>query len=56
MTCETIHALGSWPILLVIIPISLGLGAFWHSKHVADVKRRHRPLTRDYFPAREWPR
>ncbi len=41
MTCEAIHAFGSWPILVVVIWVSFGLGAFWHSKHAADLKRRH---------------
>jgi hypothetical protein len=31
----------SWPILLTVIAVSFGLGAFWHSKHAADVRRRH---------------
>ena len=31
----------SWPILLVVIAVSFGLGAFWQSKRAADFKRRH---------------
>jgi len=41
MTCEALNALGSWPVALIVIPISLGLGAFWQSKRAADVRRRH---------------
>lgn len=40
MTCEAIHAFGSWPILLPVIAIGFGLGAFWQKKRTADFYNR----------------
>ena len=36
----------SWPILLTVIAVSFGLGAFWQSKRAEDqrIQFEHRPV------------